>query len=428
MDERQLVIYYPKTGPVAPDPPIETVNIEHPSLQQISQASIQFILDLMRGSMYRSLRRYPDRLSGIRSPYEITQSMNPLWTEPAITNYRHLTYSQDREQPYERPMFEYSPVLDWSWGLGWGQERRGSLPTEERMIPRVWTQTRWGPILNSTPYSSCVPAFSFDEPYTQPYHGAYNEPHRPIDRVTEIPMVTITIPEALSIPNDLLLPTPDPFESGYTLSPEPPEPTRIPMSRWTIYENSENVHTSSVSSSVSQSISNLMTDPKPDFDSVMGWIVESDLSLETKELAIQFCDDDADIHLNKRFITFNQIFAYVWQRIHSFSDGSEETVCNTKVELVRILGERVNDCIDEYDDEVCITGKISRIVSTLDGFFPDIRIGISDNDQITAIILQTRDNIKPYDVAAHVSVATQNLLDAGFERAQFAAWIEALED
>lgn len=376
MDDKQLV-YYPKTELLTQDPPTVTP-ANQPRLQRIN---IQFLRYLMRRSLYRSMSFEVDLLSSacdpcdtisripssVRDPYDTLSRLaciSQFWSDPGITDL----------QPYEMPTFTYMPIVDWSWGFD-----RSSLG---RYIP------------------------SFDEPY------------RPaVNRVTKIPMVTITIPEALSIPNDLLLP-----------APEPSRPTHRPMPSWTIYENWENVHAGSVSSSVSQSISNLLTDPEPDFDLIIGWIAESDLSSETKKLLIQFCDDDSDTYLIADPFTFSQLFAYVWQRIHSFSDGTEEVIHDTKAELVRILGERVNDCVGEYGREVCLTGKISRLVSTLDGFFEDIRIGISDNDQITAIILQTRDSIKPYDVAAHVSVATQSLLDAGFEQTQFAAWIDALED
>ena len=192
----------------------------------------------------------------------------------------------------------------------------------------------------------------------------------------------------------------------------------------TVYDDSQNVHRSSVENSITRSINNLKTDIQPDCDSTLGQILHSNLSTETKQLLAQFCDDQTQHYIG---LTYQQLLAYVWQRVQH--PGSIDGVCeeDRRTELERILEESINNCIDRHGFKVCSTGRISHLVSTLDGFFPDIRINISDNERIAAIVLQTRDSLETYDAQTHIDIATSALLEAGFEHKQFKAWIDELK-
>ena len=212
---------------------------------------------------------------------------------------------------------------------------------------------------------------------------------------------------------------------GYRGDPDTRTQTRTkPDRRDTVYDDRQNVHVESIKDTITKSVNNLKTDPEPDFDSTIDQILWSDMSDGTKQRLIEFCDNTTK---HGTGLTLSQLVVYVWQRICNPGEVDGITADERSIELIRILEERVRDCFDERGNEVCFAGRFSRIVSTLDGFFPDIRIGISDNERITAIVLQVKDSLKPYDSTAHISSATTALTEAGFEYDQFKAWIDEIE-
>ena len=197
-----------------------------------------------------------------------------------------------------------------------------------------------------------------------------------------------------------------------------------------VYDNKHNVHATSVATTVTKSIQNLMLDPEPDSSSVLEQILYSELSDSTKTSLTLFCMDRT-LHVLTG-LQYVDVLAYVWQRIQNplielcmYDTDDEGTI---RTELMRILEERVSDCIDRTGSTVCFGGRLSRLVSTLDGFFTDIRITISDTERITAIVLQAGASMRCYDSATHASIATERLLEAGFEPDQFKAWITTIEE
>ena len=187
-----------------------------------------------------------------------------------------------------------------------------------------------------------------------------------------------------------------------------------PVRDSSVYMHSQNVHASSVTESVTKSIMNLKTDPTPDFDMVLDHILTSGLSAGTKESLIRFCDDCSEDM--KTDMTYSMLFSYVWQRIQNLGETDE------RLELERILEGRIEDSIDEDGEDLCFGGRLSRLVSVLDGFFDDVRISISDNERITAIVLQVRDSLDIYDARLHLDLVTEQLVEAGFTADQFEPW------
>jgi hypothetical protein len=81
--------------------------------------------------------------------------------------------------------------------------------------------------------------------------------------------------------------------------------------------------------------------------------------------------DDKDVH-STLHLTFFEVFVKVWGRII----GSD-----FKADLIKRLDEEMME--SEYK---CFTGRMSRLVNVLVGFFSDINITISNNERISAII------------------------------------------
>ena len=74
---------------------------------------------------------------------------------------------------------------------------------------------------------------------------------------------------------------------------------------------------------------------------------------------------------------------------------------------------------------MCLRGRMSRLVSVLDGFFDDIRIGISNSEVISSIILQITSI--PGTTEEHKEIATRRLLESGYSLDEITPWIEAIE-
>lgn len=193
-----------------------------------------------------------------------------------------------------------------------------------------------------------------------------------------------------------------------------------------VYNDYQNVHASSVSKSVIASVQSLIQDPEPDVTVIQQQIRASVLKPSTITALIDFCGDRS-VHSGLG-LTFAQMLAYVWQRIHNPSPSAQiTTVLERTNELLRILEQRVEDCFED-GKPLCFFGRFNRILSTLDGFFDDIRITISDSEQITAIVLQIQNTITPYDKAVHKRLVIERFEEEGLESKQYQAWIDAIDD
>ena len=177
-----------------------------------------------------------------------------------------------------------------------------------------------------------------------------------------------------------------------------------------IYSDNQNVHDVTIQRTVCDSIQCLLKDPKPDFSIEL--IINSNLDAKTIESLIEYCQDDTihSIHL----ITFKELLSYVWQRIEISID---------KAELIKILEEQIID-----SECKCFTGRFNRTLSVLVGFYEDIKINISDQSRIGAIILNSKEKIIPYDIDVHKERAVNELLDAGYSREEIEPWIEAIDE
>ena len=118
-----------------------------------------------------------------------------------------------------------------------------------------------------------------------------------------------------------------------------------------IYYDRQNVHDTEIQRTVCDSIRSLLSDPKPIFS--IDDIINSDLSINTKEAIIGYCQDETihSIHL----ITFQELLSYVWNRIIK-SDH--------QTELSKILEEQIADA-----ECMCFTGRFNRTLSVLVGFY-----------------------------------------------------------
>jgi hypothetical protein len=150
-----------------------------------------------------------------------------------------------------------------------------------------------------------------------------------------------------------------------------------------------------------------MKDPIPIFNK--NDILDAPLNDTTKNTIIKYFTDKS-IHPTL-LITFEELFSYVWQRIMK---------SEYKTELMRILEDQIKDSIDK-----CFIGRFNRLLSVLVGFYDDIKIEISDNSRIGAIILNIKE--KYIDIDKIKEVSKKELLEAGYTEADIEPWLEAIE-
>lgn len=147
-----------------------------------------------------------------------------------------------------------------------------------------------------------------------------------------------------------------------------------------LYRDTQNVHASSIQESIKKSLITLFNDTyEADKDTVVAAIV-ADESIEdkNKQLLIGYIHDDKETH-STLYCTFFDAFMKVYGRICGCADLDRRTE----------LYKRLNEELDEAECK-CFTGRLSRMVNVLNGFFDDIEIGISDNEQISNVILAIR--------------------------------------
>jgi Leucine-rich repeat (LRR) protein len=145
-----------------------------------------------------------------------------------------------------------------------------------------------------------------------------------------------------------------------------------------VYRDGQNVHASSIQASIKDSLLHLMNDPySATKDEVVAAIIESH-HVQKKEILIGYINDDRETH-STLYCTFFEAFMKVWGRIVNCTDEER------RGELFKRLNEELAE-----GECMCFTGRLSRLVNVLNGFYDDIRIEISTNEQIANVILVLR--------------------------------------
>ena len=145
-----------------------------------------------------------------------------------------------------------------------------------------------------------------------------------------------------------------------------------------LYGDGQNVHASSIQASIKDSLLRLMNDSySASKESVVAKIIESP-HVEKKEILIGYINDETESH-STLFCTFFDAFVKVWGRIVNCEDTEKRGE----------LYKRLNEELAEGECK-CFTGRLSRLVNVLNGFFDDIQIQISSNEQIANVILALR--------------------------------------
>jgi hypothetical protein len=110
-------------------------------------------------------------------------------------------------------------------------------------------------------------------------------------------------------------------------------------------------------------------------------------------------------------MTYSELLVLVWDRIRKNKDMKE---------ILQVLDTELTD-----SECKCFTGRITRLVNCLNGFDTDVIIGISDNEQLSNLMVLINNK---YD---NIEDKKQELIKAmkerGFSQEKIDEWVEYVE-
>jgi Leucine-rich repeat (LRR) protein len=183
-----------------------------------------------------------------------------------------------------------------------------------------------------------------------------------------------------------------------------------------IYNDGQNVHDHNIQESIRNSIFSIMNDKLTiDNDMVNQQIVEDTILETTVKQQLQEYITDDQVHSNYQ-ITFQELLTNVWQRIIIHKDSNE---------IKKIMNTEMQDGLCK-----CYTGRLSRLVNCLNGFYDDIEIKIHDNQQIGNIILLIKNKLvteEGINVKQWKLEVKKELIEREYKAEEIEEWLEYID-
>jgi Leucine-rich repeat (LRR) protein len=140
---------------------------------------------------------------------------------------------------------------------------------------------------------------------------------------------------------------------------------------YNIHNDTQNVHSSSIQQSIKDSIFNLLKQLKEPYK--YNYLDDSILTQQTKEQLTEY-SNCTDIHTQLE-CTFEELLNAVFYEINSFD-------LEKQISAKKRINEEMLDGLC-----MCFTGRISRLVNSLSGLSEKVSIKISENEEISNIII-----------------------------------------
>jgi Leucine-rich repeat (LRR) protein len=140
---------------------------------------------------------------------------------------------------------------------------------------------------------------------------------------------------------------------------------------YNIHNDTQNVHSSSIQQSIKDSIFNLLKQLKEPYKH--NYLDDSILTQQTKEQLTEY-SNCTDIHTQLE-CTFEELLNAVFYEINSFE-------LEKQISAKKRINEEMLDGLCK-----CFTGRISRLVNSLSGLSEKVSIKISENEEISNIII-----------------------------------------
>ena len=178
-----------------------------------------------------------------------------------------------------------------------------------------------------------------------------------------------------------------------------------------VYQDNQSIHNSGIQKSFRESVNKLLSKrPELSLEKTLEEIVNSELSAECKSSLMDYSSIQ-DIH-GELNITFGDLLVAVWDRIR---------IHENKQDIYKILSQEMSDALC-----MCFTGRITRLANTLSGFVPEVEIKISDNEQISNLVIVTKDKIIPYNSDKHKSLFKKEMEERGYSQDIINEWVSYL--
>ena len=188
-----------------------------------------------------------------------------------------------------------------------------------------------------------------------------------------------------------------------------------------VYNDTQNVHNSTIQTSVKDSINNITTRTdllKYDKDELHRLIINDNILTQLcKEQLIEYCSDTTEHSL--LLLTFSEVLWFVLQTIHN--DFSIEI----QNEIKKILNEEMKE-----SECKCFTGRMNRSVNCLNGFSSHVKINIQDSEQIGNIIFLVKDKLEKegrYIIEMHKEIVSYELKERGYNDDVITEWLGFIE-
>jgi Leucine-rich repeat (LRR) protein len=182
-----------------------------------------------------------------------------------------------------------------------------------------------------------------------------------------------------------------------------------------IYADRQSVHNNKIQKGIINAINYIMAiKPIYKMENIKEIINKNEyIDKDVKNILYKYMKNK-DIHsiLN---ITFEELLINVL----SFIEQHKE-----KEEIYKILCQEMKESVNK-----CFTGIMSRLINCLNGFDENIIINISDNEQISNIIILVENKLKDenkYTKELHKEIVMKELYDRGYEKDVVDEWMEYL--
>jgi hypothetical protein len=179
----------------------------------------------------------------------------------------------------------------------------------------------------------------------------------------------------------------------------------------TIYTDKQNVHDSQINRQITDSLYRLMEQKNVMSEEMVMQEIIGDpvLTDPVKEALVEYAKIP-DVHSSLN-CTFMEALQTVWQTIRSHKNS---------VEIKKIFDQEMQDSICR-----CFTGRLSRLVNSLNGFDERVVIRISDSQEIANIIIAIRQ--KTDNLEQQIVLAEKELSERGYDKNTINEWLVYLE-
>jgi hypothetical protein len=189
----------------------------------------------------------------------------------------------------------------------------------------------------------------------------------------------------------------------------PPQVTRIIQEIPTgqkVYQDKQSVHNSGIQETFRKTVSRIANKkPKLNINQTVEEVISSSLLEESKKSIVEYCSS-LDVH-SELNMTYSEMLVLVWDRIR-------ENSCMK--EILKVLDTELAD-----SECKCFTGRITRLVNCLNGFDTDVIIGISDNEQLSNLMVLI--NSQYTKTEDRVKAMSEAMRERGFSQEKIDEWV-----